>query len=301
MDGISRGLAVFCVNYDGAYLYFYADGVLLGKVAASNTSFAVKDFYVNCLNVNYYGGSQFGHLALYARALSTAEVANVTALFAKRLALRANPVGAARIVLFEGDSITYGVAASIPNNGWAALAAQNCSPSIRAINTGVAGTTLSTLTGRTASDDALAAGVSAPNGGRKPILHLMIGTNDLGAGNAYAGNPTGYATAVQSYLNARRATGYYAKIVLGTLISRGDQSDGGIQFDSDRASYNAAIRGWIGSTIDAASDFAANSTMGANGAATNATYFNAKLHPTDAGYALMAPIAQAAINPLWNY
>ncbi|MGY3421253.1 lysophospholipase L1-like esterase [Bradyrhizobium sp. F1.13.4] len=54
----------------------------------------------------------------------------------------------------------------------------------------------------------------------------------------------------------------------------------------------------VGVDFDGITDFGI-ATMGADGAWSNTTYFNAdQVHPTLAGYALMAPIAAAAVNAL---
>ncbi|MET4338329.1 MULTISPECIES: hypothetical protein [unclassified Bradyrhizobium] len=54
----------------------------------------------------------------------------------------------------------------------------------------------------------------------------------------------------------------------------------------------------MGVDFDGITDFGI-ATMGADGAWSNTTYFNAdQVHPTLAGYALMAPIAAAAVNAL---
>jgi hypothetical protein len=66
----------------------------------------------------------------------------------------------------------------------------------------------------------------------------------------------------------------------------------------NRAIVNAAIVTWEGAHCDKVADWAANATMGANGASDNATNYADKVHPTLAGYAILEPITRAAINSL---
>lgn len=151
------------------------------------------------------------------------------------------------------------------------------------------------LSGRKLSDMAAASGpldaVVSSDSSRRYILAILAGTN------LDTGNPTTQAAAMASYCLARRAAGWDA-IIVGTIPSR---TDGALaNFDTAYAQpYNALIKapGWkeaAGVTVIA--DYASDPNIGATGAANNTTYFVDKVHPTPAGYALMAPILAAAID-----
>jgi hypothetical protein len=67
-------------------------------------------------------------------------------------------------------------------------------------------------------------------------------------------------------------------------------------FNTFRDSVNALIYADTSGWYDAPADFAANATMGGDsGCAGNTTCYSDGEHPTAAGHAILAPIAQAAI------
>ncbi len=298
VDAIGHGNAVTTVTYDGTTVNIYLNGALLFSATGATTPYTVTDLAFGFLQTSYYSGYKYGLAALYKRALSATEVATISGEITARELSVGVAMSLTRLVMFEGHSICAGSVASVPNNSYAGLTFSNASPAIRGTNVAVGGSSLSSINARLPSDIALAANLSRRG---KIILFIDIGANDIGLGNAYSGNPNQYLTDYTTLINAFRASGVFFKIVGATIISRTSQTDGGTQFDSDRAVINPALRAMVGTTLDAIADFAANTTMGANGAANNTTYFNSGVHPTDAGHALMAPYAEAAINGLWTY
>lgn len=118
-----------------------------------------------------------------------------------------------------------------------------------------------------------------------------MGTNDLLQGVSLAtiqSNITSYVTAV-------KAAGFQCliKTVPAMKDYTGSAVPGGAE--ADRVSLNS----WIVSNsagADAVIDYTSQTLLSDPGSGTNATYFQAdRLHPTTAGYALMAAIDAPAI------
>lgn len=154
----------------------------------------------------------------------------------------------------------------------------------------VPGDSLSSVVPRSASLDTMLS-EDFPN--TENMLVIELGANDL---NVAVPDPTAFTTALAAYIDARRAAGW-AKIVATTVLPRtevGNASDAA--FNSARAAVNATIRSWVGGRIQAVADWAADQTMGADGASDNLTYYGDKVHPTAAGNAILASITAAAIN-----
>jgi hypothetical protein len=92
---------------------------------------------------------------------------------------------------------------------------------------------------------------------------------------------------LEEYCKQRRRVGW--KVIVGTMISAVDN-------DANKNTYNALIRSHWTEFADGLADIASNANLGADGAYSNTTYFNVdQIHLTDTGYALIAPIVQAAI------
>jgi lysophospholipase L1-like esterase len=137
-----------------------------------------------------------------------------------------------------------------------------------------------------AVDAAIALAVAA---GRKPIVHLMIGTNDFRTG---AGTAASVSATVATLGDRWRALG--AKFIIGTVLPCT-----AVGANALRNGYNTIVRGYVGTHCDAIADYASDPTMGPDAAAANTTYYNADgIHPIDAGHALLAPYFSAAVNSL---
>ena len=98
-----------------------------------------------------------------------------------------------------------------------------------------------------------------------------------------------------SYLSAfcRRLRGLGWRVVVCTLISRNG-------FNTERNLFNGYVRERWPSFADALVDLAANANIGADGAYTNATYFQAvgQTHLTDAGLTIVAGLVQTMLTTL---
>ncbi len=82
------------------------------------------------------------------------------------------------------------------------------------------------------------------------------------------------------------------------MISRGLTDSFGTSVDADKDVYDGLILSTAKSAgADGVIDFAANPNLGADGANTNATYFQSdRTHPTAAGQLLLASAASNALN-----
>lgn len=210
----------------------------------------------------------------------------------------------------EGDSLTYASASyfyralggSAPRDPREASRIYTDSPYVTApdriiaTNYAISGSRLDPhMLGRQSSVLALVptsplTGVNRPT--RKWIISVLIGTNQDTA------DPAVHAANVEDYLETMLTK--YDGAILGTLPSRMD--GGNTSLDTGFIQpYNAAIKnaGFMTSYKSAGRlticDFAADTEIGATGAASNGTYFSDLVHPTAAGQVIMAARFTTAI------
>ncbi|TCZ60947.1 SGNH/GDSL hydrolase family protein [Roseicella aquatilis] len=133
--------------------------------------------------------------------------------------------------------------------------------------------------------------------GARNVLLFSAGTNDI-AGGATAATVFGADDAagttpdtIRRVVASGRAQGW--TMLVGTLVGRGYMSAAA---QAERASLNALIRDGAATHGYAVVDYAAIPQLAANPVFGNPHYLADLVHPNDAGYALMAPVAQAAVN-----
>ena len=271
-------------QFDGANINLFLDGA---QVAAYNVGSAApiqifQLFLSNFANSAYWPG-QIGYAALYSVAHPTSQVAANMATIRSIMASRGVTIPAmSKFLAFEGDSITdptTGVAAA---SKYYYLAQSTMSPFPQGGNDAVSGSSIATVSSRSATIDSW----FAPISGSK-VLFLLAGANDQGDGaSAFVAN-------LKAYCLARKAASPGLKIVLATVLP---QTTSG--FNTFRNTVNASIHA-DNSYYDALADFAANATMGCDACASNATYYSDGEHPSAAGHAILGPIARAAIQSVW--
>lgn len=203
--------------------------------------------------------------------------------------------GAAHVfVLAEGDSITFGQGSSdgrsyvqraclLSANG---IAVTDAATSRATLGSPGDGPAVNSLYGRLEDDARL---LFEQRAGRTVLLTVLIGRNDL---VGYGGGAAAYADDLARYVAAMRGAGA-DRVVVGTLLP----SDWAA-FVGPRAALNAILRqpGWAKAHgIDALADFAASPVMGPDAAAADRSLYVDGIHPTDRGYALLAPIYGAAV------
>ncbi len=110
-------------------------------------------------------------------------------------------------------------------------------------------------------------------------------TNELFAGASAA---TAYANYV-AYCQARQAAGF--TVVAFTCVPRGADAD----FETRRQATNALIRTNYATFATRLCDVGADATIGVPGAQNNATYYADTTHLNDAGYAIVAELAETEV------
>ena len=213
----------------------------------------------------------------YPAALAEADAAALNA--ALRTIFATEPSRAYRVVL-DGDSITEGYYAT--RNGNIAWLLADGMPAVEFFNLGITDRTLASMTAAAAAN---VVPLYNPNRTRNVVM-IAGGINDSGA----TSTTTGRGAAIRSYCATVRAAGF--RVVVGTLTPCGSvypviQGD-----DAYRQAYNADLRTNWSSFADGLADFDANANLRDIG---NATYYVDTLHPADAGHAIRATIAKAAI------
>lgn len=189
----------------------------------------------------------------------------------------------------SGDSITYGF--GVTTTFCAELSLVN-QPAYVITNWGISSVTAKSLA---ASEPNRVAQYCRAVGGYRPIALVMEGTNDFFSSNSSvsaASVMASYAADIASLSSAG------CRVFAGTTLSRTGTSTNGTSFDVNKDSYDALIlAGAKAAGAEGVIDYAADARLGADGANTNTTYFQAdKTHPTQAGVDIMAGIASNSLN-----
>lgn len=285
----SAGYHMFCSSWGGAA----TDGILsldditffTSPVVLSPTAPTIADLYAAlAANVLNYGNYKLQALAIWPFALTAAQ--KKTAYLALKAKFSGTTITRpAAVICAEGDSITATQAFCYP---YKYIPNRNAGSYVTVM--GFGGATLASMSARATKTDAILPS-AADRVGRKFILTVLIGANDLAAG--YANNAAGYTTALAAYCAARRAAGW--TVVICTILPTTQASN----YNTTRNTVNTNIRAsWVGLYVDAICDFAADATMGPDAAASNVTYYSDGIHPTDAGQVILETIYRTAVNAL---
>lgn len=277
---------VIACTYDGTNMVMYVDG----REVVWGLNSGLSEITINNLAFASWGSAGFwpgyiGYAGIYSVAHSTAQVAAYTSVIKNLLAARgATFTTPPSYYGFEGDSLTdVHTAPTAPSNGYVYIVSHSLSGAAYTQPGAFArsGSFLSSITSRASAVDAA---ISA-SGVTRNLLMILIGTNDITTGGAF--NAATFVAGLKAYALARKAANPGLKIVASTLPSN-------TSYQSNADAANTLIRA-DSSWYDALADFAANASIGCTGCAANATYFSDGVHPTAAGQAIMATIAQAAI------
>jgi lysophospholipase L1-like esterase len=273
--------------YDGTNLRVFIDDL---ELATSNPS-ARDNFVANIFNVGSLTNSwvfpgEIAYASFYNVGHTPAQVRTqysaLKGLLSTRLTLTQPDV-----VFFEGDSITEGASLTTP---WP-LGAMNALSTIKqGKNNAVSGSVITASMGTSlgvGSLEARAAALDLNASASRPrnVLVVLAGYNALNGG---AQSAAAMVADLKAYCLARRAAGWN-RIIVGTLTPA---TTAGI--NAKRNAANALIRADT-SFYDGLADFAADSTIGTDAAASNTTYYSDGVHPTQAGANIMATIAAAVI------
>ena len=231
---------------------------------------------------NPYNGDFLGFV-VYNSALNATNAGFVNA------ALQPNVTRGNTQVVFDGDSITVCIGATYGQSLENQLQG-NLITNPDMINLGNSGNTAANMASAYSTNQSLTfnAGYS------KNIYHFWGGTNDLHISGTTGANL--WNNTVSPMMSAVVATGFTP--VIGTILPEFGESGG---TTTQRLAYNALVLA-SGYTV---ADYASQTTMGNIANTSNATYYVQSgpgsgglqgVHPTTAGYALLEPIAAAALN-----
>ncbi len=258
-------------------------------------------------------GSTIYYALFYNRCLSPGEIQQnhlyVSSIAARRGVFFGNTQDQRTFIPFHGDSLTAGKNAS-PGSEFPAQTMALLSGSYWYSNLGIGGQTIGGGSGMLAVGPTLVDTLFNEYTTASPsrAVHLWGGTNDIGSGTGQATNA--YNNTV-SYGTARHAVGW--KVIVMGIAARNGLFAGGQNhagFETDRqairtnmlADSSTSLGGNLytgASYCDVYVDLAADANVGVDGSTSNATYWNAdQVHMTNAGYAVVAGYAKAALNQL---
>jgi trimeric autotransporter adhesin len=180
-----------------------------------------------------------------------------------------------------GDSITFGFEAATP---YCSLLSLTNQPAYAITNWGISGITLSAING--SEPNRVAPRCTSVSGPANALV--FAGTNDFSDVSGIT--PASVFSNLAAEVQTLKVAG--CRVFVGTMLSR-------TGLDANKDSYDSLILTQAKSAgADGVVDFAANPLLGADGAYTNATYFNSDgTHPTTVGQGLLA----AALSNVLNY
>jgi trimeric autotransporter adhesin len=197
-----------------------------------------------------------------------------------------------------GDSITCGFNGSVCSGvtPWTSSLSLVNQPAYTMQNDGIPGITLRAILGSEANR---VAPTCSSNAG-SPVAVVFLGTNDIASlhdgGTNTASTIASTIGTLGSEVQVLKGAG--CRVFVGTMLSRTGNDQFGTSLDADKDTYDSLILTTAkGLGADGVIDFAANPNLGADGASTNSTFFQAdQIHPTAAGQQLLAAAASNELN-----
>ena len=294
-------LTVVCGTSSSDLDHFYLNGAELtyttqafncGAQTSGNLNLGTAG--VGPWNNGFFPGTFYGFGASSTQHTLAQVQQNVSAFLAlanaKGVPVTPQPVSLPTPQLYAvGDSITAGANGATPYTSLLTLANQ---PAYSITNAGIIGIRLASILSHEANRTSPRCNVQ----GGQAVAILEAGTNDLSTPNALA--PQAVWNSAAAWAALMRRSGCIPFVI--PMISRTGSGFGSQTLDQLKDTYDALILqqakavGFAGVL-----DTAANPLLGADGANTNTTYFQATdhIHPTTAGNTLMA----AAISNGLNY
>ncbi|MEJ0021442.1 MAG: 6-bladed beta-propeller [Candidatus Doudnabacteria bacterium] len=270
-------------SYDGTHARLRFNGSEKPGVASGNLGLSGALTIGSISGGGYNLHGDIAEIIIYNSALSRVQIGQIESYLMAKYGIASIPSNP--LLIFDGDSITQGYLASTgqdyPSQVQAILGPgptyQNMGGSSR--------TLLDMINDAPAQIDPEFLGADTTN-----IVTLMGGTNDLHFG---ADAITTYNRIV-SYAQARRAVGF--KVIVNTILPRTEPTLP--TFEADRQTVNSLLRANWPSFADGLSDIASSSVMGQPGEDSDTTYYHDGIHPTDAGYGILAGYVAAAIQKI---
>ena len=286
--------------------HIYVDGVEPSSYISQKASAGAQttgNFFLGSSNVSPwttagYAGT-FYRAHFYASELTAAQVQSDCGSMVAEVAGRGVQTGPVLTIVGGptiqaiGDSITCGYQNGDANGvcsltPYASLLSLANQPSYTVNNWGVSGSYLVSM----AASEPYRVGEQCRSAKGPVIATVLAGTNDELKYHPSANTLLSYLSAeVKILKNAG------CEVYVGTLVSMG----GG--FDASREAYNALLlTQYKAIGADGVIDFAANPLLGADGAYSNQTYFQASgIHPTQLGQSLMAVAMSNSLNYYRGY
>jgi lysophospholipase L1-like esterase len=282
---------------DGAEISYTAQGSSFGLQSSGNYMLGSSNlgpFTNSGLEGTYYRflGYGFPMAATAVQATSQAIQAEVAGRGVPVTPVQIN--GSMPQFLAAGTSINAAQGLS-PSDSWVQHLSLTNQPAYGVINYGISGLTVESMD---ASEPNRAALLCRTNGGPS-IYTLLGGDNDWGV-LLYATPQSVFANIAGAVQTMKQAG---CRVFVGTIISRSGNGANGASFDSFKDSLDTLILGSARSIgADGVIDFAANPLLGADGATSNTTTFQADhTHPTVAGQLLLANAASNVLNYTFGY
>lgn len=287
----SKGYHVLTSRYDGTNLDVWIDDVMAMRSARSISSFSVADLFFNIFGTpsTYTGNKYAGTIALWDRALSDSEVRAAVSEQQQRAARSGiTATSLDRFLIAEGDSITGGntYGDGVHGSDHPYVFGAHASPALYGVDYAISFSRIAELNGRASAVDA----ALPPNrAGRKFILSVLIGTNDL----VSLGSST-WETNFNAYLDARRAAGW-GYIVCSTLLPLDTATHPG--YEALRSVVNPDIR--VNPRCDRVVDYAADPDIGTQAAGDDDALYPDNIHPsTTVQSTYMEPLYRVQINSI---
>jgi lysophospholipase L1-like esterase len=230
--------------------------------------------------------------AFLPTTLTASAVAQYSKLIANDISSRGVATSPAQVTLagatihFIGDSITLGQGATTP---YTTLIAPQNSPTFATVNWGIGTTTIAS----TVSSEPQRVATECQTAFGPAIATVFLGTNDWALASP---TPTGYTVVSGLLKEIQILKGAGCGVFVATMISRTGQ-------DANKDTYDAQIlRLAKAGGADGVIDVAADPLLGADGASSNATYFQADdIHPTNAGHIRIANAFNNALSYYFGY
>lgn len=235
----------------------------------------------NGTTINVGGRNAFYEVLVYNRAVTQAEAEQIVARLTAKYAL---PTTYSIQLVADGDSITQGTG-SARSNGFLLQATDDTNLNWRITNLGVGGSTWASMTSRAASADWY-----IEPGFDRNIFHAMSGRNDMGSTGGFL-TPAQVYDAAKAYCAARIAAGY-DEVWIGQQISSDNAANDVAYNNLLRGEANGGTGAGIVAEVPGVTRVIPYSLPSA--ASRPDLWFDA-VHPTTAGYALMADTLTAVI------
>lgn len=242
-------------------------------------------------NGTLYLNGDIAEILIYNAPLTGSNLSNVENYLLAKYGIPTPAATANPFVLFEGDSLTQGVNTTLNTQEYPDLVATALQSSFAQNyrNFAVAGSGFPDLTNRASIIDSY---LQPGRGPGKNILVVWAGTNDINLGGLTS---SAALTRMQTYCQARQLAGW--KVVVLTMLPVTSSTT----TETSRIAFNTSVRSNWQNFANALADVGGDANIGAPGANTNTTYYNADLiHLTPLGYTIVAGYVQTALSTLFN-